>query len=136
MVVVSADDAPELIYRTLDHGVSAFVPKRAPLPVLVQALQAVLAGEQWLPPELPPRALDETDAASELPGRLARLTPQQFRVLGLLAEGLLNKQIADRLAVSEATIKAHVTAILRKLGVYSRTQAALALRDAALPEEP
>ena len=89
----------------------------------------MLEGEIWLPPNLPnnlsfdPRAADETELAE----RIQSLTPQQFRVLMMVAEGLLNKQIAYELDVSEATIKAHVTAIFRKLGVQNRTQAVLAI---------
>jgi DNA-binding NarL/FixJ family response regulator len=85
----------------------------------------VLNGGQWLPPDLPEvnQQMDAQD--SKFADQLSSLTPQQFKVMVMLTEGLLNKQIAYELSVSEATIKAHVTAILRKLGVYSRTQAVI-----------
>lgn len=78
-----------------------------------------------------PRATDETELAE----RIQSLTPQQFRVLMMVAEGLLNKQIAYELDVSEATIKAHVTAIFRKLGVQNRTQAVLAIKALNIDEK-
>jgi DNA-binding NarL/FixJ family response regulator len=89
-----------------------------------EAVKAVLEGDVWTPPDLD---LDEpTDGeTADLVSRLATLTPQQVRVLMMLGEGLLNKQIAYKLSVSEATIKAHVSAILQKLGVDSRTQAVI-----------
>ncbi|HEX7074087.1 MAG TPA: response regulator transcription factor, partial [Hyphomicrobiaceae bacterium] len=85
----------------------------------------VLEGEIWVPPEIDIEG--QAEETSELVARLSTLTPQQVRVLMMLGEGLLNKQIAYRLGVSEATIKAHVSAILQKLGVDSRTQAVIAI---------
>ena len=90
-----------------------------------QAVDEVLQGRLWVPPGMD---LAESDTeASDLLRRLKSLTPQQSRVLGMLGEGLLNKQIAYELGVSEATIKAHVSAILLKLNVDSRTQAVIQL---------
>jgi DNA-binding NarL/FixJ family response regulator len=99
------------------------VPKSAPLEQIGAALRAVLDGDRWLPPGIEATPLQAEEA--ELAARVAELTPQQFRVLGMLCSGLLNKQIAWELNVSEATIKAHMTAIMRKLGAHSRTQVAL-----------
>ena len=128
IVVVSAHEETSVIQRSLAHGAVAYIPKSAPPAHIGEALHAVLAGDSWAPPNLPlslndPRARDEADFAE----RIKALTPQQFRVLMMMAEGLLNKQIAYTLEVSEATIKAHVTAIFRKLGVQNRTQAVLAI---------
>lgn len=128
IVVVSAHEEASVIQRSLAHGAVAYIPKSAPPAHIGEALHAVLAGDSWAPPNLPlslndPRARDEADFAE----RIKTLTPQQFRVLMMVAEGLLNKQIAYTLDVSEATIKAHVTAIFRKLGVQNRTQAVLAI---------
>ena len=128
IVVVSAHEETSVIQRSLAHGAVAYIPKSAPPAHIGEALHAVLAGDSWAPPNLPlslndPRARDEADFAE----RIKTLTPQQFRVLMMVAEGLLNKQIAYTLDVSEATIKAHVTAIFRKLGVQNRTQAVLAI---------
>ena len=88
-----------------------------------QAIAAILEGAVWAPPHVELSAGNELDAAA---ARIRTLTPQQMRVLMMLSEGLLNKQIAHALDVSEATVKAHVSAILTKLGVDSRTQAVIA----------
>ena len=111
--------------RALDYGASGFIPKSSPLDVIAEAISAVLEGEEWLPQEIADSLDDVTEEDQKFANDLASLTPQQFRVLTMLTEGLLNKQIAYELNVSEATIKAHVTAILRKLGVHSRTQAVI-----------
>jgi DNA-binding NarL/FixJ family response regulator len=125
VVVVSANDDPSVIRRCMDFGASGFIPKTLDIEGMRNAIAGVLKGGVWTPPDVD---LDAgTDAASaELMSRLATLTPQQVRVLMMLSEGLLNKQIAYELSVSEATVKAHVSAILQKLGVESRTQAVIA----------
>ena len=124
VMVVSAREEPAVMRRALDHGAVGFLPKSADSATLAAALDAVLAGDRWAPPaalKAPAANADEHDAAQ----RVRELTPQQFRVLQMLGDGLLNKQIAYELNVSEATIKAHMTAILRKLGASNRTQAVL-----------
>ena len=128
VVVVSATSDAGVMRRAIDFGASGFIPKSSPVETISEAIAAVLEGEIWLPEAA--LALDDAAVSedTELAQRVARLTPQQFRVLDMLAEGLLNKQIAAELKVSEATVKAHVTAIFRKLGVRSRTQAAVAAR--------
>ena len=88
------------------------------------AIRTVLDGGQWAPPDLDIQTTSSREA-SALVRRLSSLTPQQVRVLMMLSQGLLNKQIAYELTVSEATVKAHVSAILQKLGVESRTQAVI-----------
>ena len=125
VVVVSAVEEPPVMRRALDFGACGFIPKSAGLDTIGEALHAVLEGGVWLPPGVPETAAEEENAERELAQRVASLTQQQFRVLMMLADGRLNKQIAGDLNVSEATIKAHVTAILRKLGLYRRTQAAV-----------
>ena len=124
VVVVSANEDPTAIRRCIEFGASGFIPKSLPVDTIREAVKAVLEGDIWTPPDLD---LDEpTDGeTADLVSRLATLTPQQVRVLMMLGEGLLNKQIAYKLSVSEATIKAHVSAILQKLGVDSRTQAVI-----------
>ncbi len=126
VVVVSGSEEPHVMKRAIDYGASGFIPKSAPLETLSEAITAVLEGEEWLPQELTDNMDDVSEEDQQFAAALASLTPQQFRVLTMLTEGLLNKQIAYELSVSEATIKAHVTAILRKLGVHSRTQAVIA----------
>jgi DNA-binding NarL/FixJ family response regulator len=125
IVVVSANDDPAVIRRCMDLGTSGFIPKTLGIDEMRGAIMRVLAGGIWTPPDI---RLD-TGADAETAGLMARLTsltPQQVRVLMMLSEGLLNKQIAHELGVSEATVKAHVSAILQKLGVESRTQAVIA----------
>lgn len=126
VMIISATEEPAAIRRAIDFGASGFVPKSQPIENIRSAVQAVLAGDVWTPPEIDlTKATVSEDEA--LVSRLSSLTPQQVRVLMMLGEGLLNKQIAYQLGVSEATIKAHVSAILQKLGVDSRTQAVIAI---------
>jgi DNA-binding NarL/FixJ family response regulator len=126
MVVVSAHDDPVTIRRALDLGASGFISKSASMDEIRDAVQTVLAGGIAAPIGLD-LGVERDPEVSELIKRLQTLTPQQTRVLGMLGEGLLNKQIAYELSVSEATVKAHVSAILQKLGVDSRTQAVIQL---------
>jgi len=125
VVVVSANDDPAVIRRCMDFGASGFIPKTLGAEAMRSAIAAVLAGGIWTPPDVNFESAADAGTA-ELVQRLATLTPQQVRVLMMLSEGLLNKQIAYELNVSEATVKAHVSAILQKLGVESRTQAVIA----------
>ena len=126
-VIVSAMDDPAVIRRSIQHGASGFIPKSSAISTLEQGIRAVLDGEVWVPEgiDLQDDRLDSEEA--EIAAALSSLTPHQFRVLMMLGEGLLNKQIAFQLGVSEATIKAHVTAVLRKMRVNNRTQAVLAV---------
>jgi DNA-binding NarL/FixJ family response regulator len=131
VLVVSAHDEPRVVRRVLDHGAAGFIPKSARPAEIGEAIRNVLDCDRWLPPALAEAvaALPGDPADADLAHRLARLTEQQYRVLALLAEGLLNKQIADRLAIQERTVKAHVTAIFEKLKVRNRTQAGMLLRS-------
>jgi DNA-binding NarL/FixJ family response regulator len=123
VVVVSANDEPEVIRRCIEFGASGFIPKTLGIEAMRQAVARVLEGGVWTPPDVDLRS--GADAGATI-ARLSTLTPQQVRVLMMLSGGLLNKQIAHELGVSEATVKAHVSAILQKLGVESRTQAVIA----------
>ena len=125
VIVVSANDDPAAIRRCMEFGASGFIPKTLGVDVMRAAISRILGGGVWTPPDVDLTAGSDTEAA-ELMARMATLTPQQVRVLMMLSEGLLNKQIAYQLGVSEATVKAHVSAILQKLGVESRTQAVIA----------
>lgn len=126
VVIVSASDDAGTIRQCLDCGASGFIPKSQPVEAIRDAIRRIMDGEIWLPADVDLSAAPAGDAAG-LVSRLSTLTPQQVRVLMMLGEGLLNKQIAFKLGVSEATIKAHVSAILQKLGVDSRTQAVIAI---------
>jgi DNA-binding NarL/FixJ family response regulator len=126
VVVVSAHDDPETIRRCMEFGASGYVPKSLSVEEIRAAVEVVLGGGIWIPADIDlERATDSGTA--DVVARLSTLTPQQVRVLMMLGQGLLNKQIAFQLGVSEATIKAHVSAILQKLHVDSRTQAVIAI---------
>jgi DNA-binding NarL/FixJ family response regulator len=125
IVVVSASDDPAVIRRCMEFGASGFIPKTLGIDAMRQAIARVLQGELWTPPDVDLARPSDAESAA-LITRLSSLTPQQVRVLMMLSGGLLNKQIAYELGVSEATVKAHVSAILQKLGVDSRTQAVIA----------
>jgi DNA-binding NarL/FixJ family response regulator len=125
VVIVSASDDVETIRRSVDFGASGFIPKRFGVDTLRDAILKVMEGDIWIPSDVDLSAVTDPEM-TRLRDRLVTLTPQQVRVLMMLSQGLLNKQIAYELGVSEATIKAHVSAILQKLGVESRTQAVIA----------
>jgi DNA-binding NarL/FixJ family response regulator len=135
VVVVSGNDDPAVIRRCMDFGASGFIPKTLGIEEMRAAIMRVLKGGVWTPPDVDLAAGSDAQAAAMM-ARLATLTPQQVRVLMMLSEGLLNKQIAYELSVSEATVKAHVSAILQKLGVDSRTQAVIAAAKIELGHWP
>lgn len=124
VAIVTAADDPGLAGKAVGLGASGFIPKTSGIDTIVAAVKAVLAGDIWLPEGGAPAATDKE--GEDIARRIATLTAQQIRVLMMLREGLLNKQIAYELDVSEATVKAHVSAILQKLHVASRTQAVIA----------
>ena len=126
VVIVSATDDPSTVRRSIDLGASGFISKSSNTETIRNSVRNVLDGEIALPANVDLGSEHDPDVA-DLIGRIRTLTPQQARVLGMLAEGLLNKQIAYELGVSEATIKAHVSAVLQKLNVDSRTQAVIRL---------
>lgn len=126
VLVVSGNENPAVMRRCIEYGASGFIPKSLDVKRIREAVQAVLDGQIWAPP-----GIDQSEGLNntvrDFSAKLASLTPQQVRVLMMLGEGLLNKQIAFQLGVSEATVKAHVSAILNKLEVDSRTQAVIAV---------
>lgn len=126
VVIVSAHDDVGTIRRALELGASGFISKSASMEEIRDAVRTVLEGGIATPPDID-LGVEQDPEMSDLIRRLQSLTPQQTRVLAMIANGLLNKQIAYELGVSEATIKAHVSAILQKLGVDSRTQAVILL---------
>ena len=124
VVIVSGNEDRAVMRRCIDFGASGFVPKTTPIEDMREAVRQVLAGGIWTPPDVDLSGPADKETA-DLVRRMASLTPQQVRVLMMVSAGLLNKQIAYELKVSEATVKAHVSAILTKLGVESRTQAVI-----------
>jgi len=133
VVMISASEDPAMIRNALALGAAGYIPKRSSLDELGVALGTILACESFVPDDIR-RTLDqlpEPTADERMAERLAALTPQQFRVLGMVADGKLNKQIADKLGIQERTIKAHLSLIFQKLGVRNRTQASVLLRSLA-----
>ncbi len=135
VMIVSATEEPLVIRRAIEFGASGFIPKSLDIDGIGSAIDAVLKGDTWTPPDVDLTNTEDKET-QDLVRRLATLTPQQVRVLMMLSEGLLNKQIAYELSVSEATVKAHVSAILDKLGVDSRTQAVIVASKIGITQKP
>ncbi|OCC22440.1 DNA-binding response regulator [Croceicoccus estronivorus] len=135
IVIVSASEEPRVRRSAKELGASAFIPKTASLPVMREALAAVREGDIWFPDDGTGAEVEETAPDDDV-ARLARLTPAQRRILALVAQGLLNKQIAHEMQISEATVKAHMTAIFRRLGVVNRTQAVLIAKQLDIAAPP
>jgi DNA-binding NarL/FixJ family response regulator len=126
IIVVSASDDAYTMRRALAFGAQSFVSKSSDAAAIGDSVQAVLRGEVVTRPGIDTeREPGADEGALQTAQRMAQLTPQQFRVLGMLCAGRLNKQIGEELEITEATVKAHMTVILRKLGAANRTQAVL-----------
>lgn len=129
IVIVTASESPMIVYRAVKLGAAGFVPKSNSAEIFAQAISAIFTGHVWLPDQLK-NPLDnkllrtrpeDSECISE---KIASLSPRQFKVLSMLSDGKLNKQIAYTLDIQEATIKHHVSLILQKLNVVNRTGAA------------
>lgn len=130
VVIVSANEDTRVIRQAMALGASGYIPKSVPLPEWQTAVTTVLSGDNWLPESMRAINLTEPDAEmTDFANKLEQLTPQQFKVLQCIADGLLNKQIAYELGVQETTIKQHASAILRKLKCVNRTQAGILFRQ-------
>lgn len=129
ILIVSGMEDPQIIHQAMTYGAAGYMPKSVRKDELADAIRTVMSGEICLPPgyEPPPPGSTGSEGEATLVKQLGTLTPQQLRVLKMLREGLLNKQIAYQLSVGETTVKAHVSEILRKLNVASRTQAVIAV---------
>lgn len=126
IAIVSAHEDPRIIHEAMTCGAAGYISKSVRKPELAEAIQDIMEGLVYLPKGYePPHAGATSPYDGELISRLTSLTPQQLRVLQMLRQGLLNKQIAHELDVGETTVKAHVSEILRKLNVASRTQAVI-----------
>lgn len=130
VVVVSANEDPLVIRKALDHGAAGFIPKSSDLSELSEALEAVFDCQEWVPKRLQRAVSEAIEPAGDddIAQRIKTLTPQQFRVLEMVAQGQLNKQIADALGIQIRTVKAHMSEIFHKLNVRNRTQAGIAFR--------
>jgi DNA-binding NarL/FixJ family response regulator len=133
VIMVSSDETPIIMQKAINFGAAAFIPKSVDFSVIAQAINCVLGGGTWLPENLD-TSLDNKQviANKRLAQQLAKLTPQQYKVLSFIADGQLNKQIAGALDIQENTVKKHVSAILLQLGVYNRTQAGLVYQQLML----
>mgnify|MGYP000061142706 CR=1 FL=1 len=137
VIMVSSDEKPQIMRKAIDFGAAAFIPKSVNLATIESAIRSVLNGDVWLPSDIE-KSLDNKQAEEYrmLAKQLAQLTPQQYTVLTLIADGQLNKQIAGILDIKENTVKKHVSAILLQLGVNNRTLAGLAYQQLMLaPQE-
>ena len=132
VVVVSAHEDHDTIQKAMSYGAAGFVPKSTPVDDIFNAINSVLAGNEWLPSSY--QANKPQDSKNDIADKMASLTQQQYKILMMFSQGLLNKQIAYELNVSEATIKAHATAIFRKLDVRNRTQAVITIAKLGLTE--
>ncbi|MCH2057314.1 MAG: response regulator transcription factor [Thalassotalea sp.] len=133
VIMVSSDERSEVMRKAINFGAAAFIPKSVDLATIASAVNSVLDGETWLPEDIEQQVDDEQAKKNqELAKQLAKLTPQQYNVLALVADGQLNKQIAGILDIKENTVKKHVSAILLQLGVHNRTLAGLAYQQLML----
>ena len=140
VVVITAQEEPGVMAKSLALGASGFIPKSASVDCIIEAVNTVLDGETWVPSlaQMATGMLNKSSAPNQygcsgdddFTSRLKQLTPHQLKVLRRVSDGLLNKQIAYELAISESTVKQHVSAVLRKLGVINRTKAGIAFKNA------
>lgn len=133
ILVLSAHEKPEIMHKAIGYGASGFLNKAASVDEIQAAIAAVTKGQTYLP-EIAKQYRPSTEHGQQdsIAEAIAALTGQQYIVLTMVAQGLLNKQIAYELDVTEATIKAHLTAIFKKLGVRTRTQLAVAVSHLSL----
>jgi len=136
IVIVSANEELSVVRRAFDLGAAGYLPKSSGIADLREALQTVLDGEHWMPQGLRAAVAQVPHRPGDalLAERLASLSAQQYKVLDLVAQGLLNKQIADRMGISLRTVKAHMTRIMDRLGVRNRTQAVRVLHEFGISE--
>jgi DNA-binding NarL/FixJ family response regulator len=132
IAVISANDSPQIVAKSIGLGAKGFIPKATATEKIVEAINTILAGGNWLPVEMSEQVNAISAEQLELAKKVAEITPKQFQVLKLVQEGLLNKQIASDLNITEATVKAHISAVFRKLQVNTRTQAVLVMEKLQL----
>lgn len=123
VIVISAYSDQSVIAKAKQYGAAGFIPKSEPVTTILTAIQSILDGKFWWPASFKL----ENESQHNIESAIASLTTQEYRILIMFSEGLLNKQIGDKLCVAEATVKAHASAIFRKLNVRNRTQAAMML---------
>lgn len=134
VAIISARQDAATIRRAVAYGASGYIPKSLSLPAMAEAIARILGGEIWIPPNIGGRGAI-VDSDIDLASRFAKLSAQQMRVLSMIVQGRLNKEIAAELNIAEQTVKGHVSTIFRKLGVGSRTQAAVLAERLAITRE-
>jgi len=134
VAIISADEDSSTINRAMGHGASGYIPKSCSPQLIHEAVRTMLDGGRWVPEVFRNSLTPVDEEEKDLAAKIATLTPQQYRVLCYLREGWLNKQIGYELGITEATIKAHITAIFRKLGISNRTQAVIMLSKMSLKD--
>lgn len=127
VVMVSANDDTDVISQSLTLGAKAYIPKSTPTQTIAEAINLVLNGESWLPDDIAQKLAESNGDMNDMLGRFKELTPKQLQVLKFVRSGMMNKQIAHEMQVTEATVKAHISAALKKLDINTRTQAVLLL---------
>jgi DNA-binding NarL/FixJ family response regulator len=134
VVIISATDNHNTINRAIGHGACGYIPKSRSPHDIYQAIESILNGNRWVPEEVRNNLRPIASEEKELAAKVATLTPQQYRVLCYMREGWLNKQIGYEMGLTEATIKAHITVIFRKLGINNRTQTVISLNKLSLSD--
>lgn len=129
VAIISAVEESRTISRAMGHGACGYIPKSCSPQDIQDAIQTIMDGGHWVPDEFASTLTPLDNEEKDLAAKIATLTPQQYKVLSYLREGWLNKQIGYEMGVTEATVKAHITAIFRKLGISNRTQAVIMMKD-------
>ncbi len=127
VAVVSANEDIGVISQVLEFGADAYIPKSTPTSDFIHAIKLVLDGESWVPEDVKKKLVEVKSETKEIAQKVKELTPKQFQVLRHIKLGMMNKQIADTLNVTEATVKAHISSIFKSLDVKSRTQILVAI---------
>ncbi|WP_371193008.1 LuxR C-terminal-related transcriptional regulator [Glaciecola sp. SC05] len=122
VAIISATETISVVSQAMEFGAVAYIPKTTKTADVVEAIKLVLKGETWLPAKFRDSVALVHDEIIDVAEQVRGLTPKQFRVLRLVRKGLMNKQIAEQLSVTEATVKAHISSIFKQFNVKSRTQ--------------
>ncbi len=126
IAIVSGREEPTVVAQSRALGAQGFIPKSSSIEEMIDAIRTLLSGKDWVPHQF--EGLGRDDPRTDLAERMGTLSIAQLRVLRAIANGHQNKQIAYDLQLAEPTVKSHLSAIFRKLGVNNRTQAVLALQ--------
>jgi len=133
VAVISASDSVEVVSKVMSLGAKGFIPKATATQIIAYALKEIMHGNNWLPEGMQSR-IEHLAPIIDVARLIGELTPKQFQVLKLLQKGLLNKQIAFNLHITEATVKAHISRVFRQLNVHTRTQAVLLFKNLDIVE--